>query len=193
MAKTAPPKTSTGKTVLSLKVTLRSIKPPIWRRRLVPGTITLGHLHTAIQAAMGWHNCHLHAFDSDGRRYGDRQTVDDVADENRLTLNGLLKSGVARFDYTYDFGDGWEHTIAVEKNEPALEAISYPICSAGKRNCPPEDCGGPWGYQDLIAILADPSHPDHKEQREWIDEDFDPDTFDIGTANAVLAARFRKK
>jgi hypothetical protein len=69
----------------------------------------------------------------------------------------------------------------------------YPICSAGKRNCPPEDCGGPWGYQDLIAILADPSHPDHKEQREWIDEDFDPDTFDIGTANAVLAARFRKK
>jgi len=100
MAKTVEPKRSAGTSIVSLKVTLRDIKPPIWRRLLVPGTMTLGDLHQAVQAAMGWDNDHLHAFDIAGRQYGDRDTVDDVADENRLTLNSLIKSGVARFAYT---------------------------------------------------------------------------------------------
>jgi hypothetical protein len=120
MAKTVEPKNSASKSVVSLKVTLRGTKPPVWRRLLMQGEMTLGDLHQAIQAAMGWHDSHLHAFDIDGRKYGDRQTVDDVADENRLTLNSLLKSGVARFTYTYDFGDNWEHMVAIEKTQPAL-------------------------------------------------------------------------
>ena len=115
---------------------------------------------------MGWRDCHLHAFDIDGQQYGDRHTTDDVADENRLTLNGLLKSGIARFGYTYDFGDNWEHTVAIEKIQPAANGTSYPACVAGKRNCPPEDCGGSWGYQHLVAVLADPGHPEYAEQVE---------------------------
>lgn len=190
MAKTDDPKKSAGTTVVRLKVTLRDTRPPIWRRLLMPGTMTLADLHQAIQAAMGWHDCHLHAFDIAGRQYGDRHTVDD---ENRLTLNGLVKSGVSRFAYTYDFGDDWEHMVVIEKTEPPLPGVSYPACIAGKRDCPPEDCGGPWGYQHLIEALADPAHPDHAEQLEWHGEDFDPEAFDIETANIVLNARFSRK
>jgi hypothetical protein len=160
MAKTVESKRGVGNSIVSLKVTLRGIKPPIWRRILVPGDVKLGALHEAIQVAMGWDGDHLHAFDVDGRQYGDRSTVDDVADEDRMTLNGLLKSGVARFEYTYDFGDNWEHVIAIEKTVPVVEGKSYPACIAGKRNCPPEDCGGPWGYQHLLEVLADPAHPE---------------------------------
>ena len=187
------PKKSAGTTIVSLKVTLRGTKPPIWRRLLMPDTMTLDDLHQAIQAAMGWGDCHLHAFDIDGRQYGDRQTVDDVADENRLTLKGLLKSGVARFAYTYDFGDNWEHTVAIEKTRPAIDGEAYPLCVAGKRACPPEDCGGPWGYQHLLEVLADPDHPDYADQKKWVDEDFTPDHFDTVAVNAVLAARFERR
>ena len=190
MVKIAARKSNAGKTPLSLKVTLRGTKPPVWRRLLIPGEMTLGDLHQAIQAAMGWHDSHLHAFDIAGREYGDPDSVDDVADEERLTLNGVLNSGVTRFTYTYDFGDNWEHAVLIERTRRPLEAGSYPACIAGKRNCPPEDCGGPWGYQDLLAVLADPAHPDHPERVEWVGEDFDPEEFAIEVANARLAARF---
>jgi hypothetical protein len=168
-------------------------RPPVWRRLLLPGEMTLGDLHQAIQAAMGWHDGHLHAFDIAGRQYRDRHTVDDVADENRLTLNSLLKSGGARFAYTYDFGDNWEHALVIEKPAPAGEATSYPACLGGKRNCPPEDCAGAWGYQHLLDILADPAHPECADQIEWIGEEFDPDEFPVGTADAAIAARFQRK
>ena len=190
MVKIAARKSNAGKTPLSLKVTLRGTKPPVWRRLLIPGEMTLGDLHQAIQAAMGWDDSHLHAFDIAGREYGDPDSVDDVADEERLTLNGVLNSGVTRFTYTYDFGDNWEHTVLIERTRRPLEAGPYPACIAGKRNCPPEDCGGPWGYQDLLAVLADPAHPDHPERVEWVGEDFDPEEFAIEVANARLAARF---
>ena len=190
MAKTAARKSNAGKNPLSLKVTLRGTKPPVWRRLLIPGEMTLGDLHQAIQAAMGWHDSHLHAFDIAGREYGDPDSVDDVADEERLTLNAVLNSGVSRFTYTYDFGDNWEHTVLIERTRRPLEAGRYPACIAGKRHCPPEDCGGPWGYQNLLAVLADPMHPDYPERVEWVGEDFDPEEFAIDVANARLAARF---
>ena len=179
--------------IISLKVTLRGTKPPIWRRLLAPADMTLDDLHEAIQAAMGWQGGHLHVFDIDGRSYGDRATVDDVADENRLTLGGVRRSGVARFGYTYDFGDDWEHTITVEKTLPAAQGTTYPACVAGKRACPPEDCGGPWGYQELLEILADPAHPERAERLEWLGEEFDPEDFSVEVANAFLAARFGHK
>ena len=193
MARSSAPKTSASKNIISLKVTLRGVKPPVWRRLVVPGTMTLGDLHTAIQAAMGWHDSHLHAFDIGGEQFGDRLSVDDVADENRPTLNDLLRSSVVRFAYTYDFGDNWEHMIAFEKGGPAVEGESYPVCIAGKRNCPPEDCGGVWAYEELLAILADPAHPEYAERVEWIGEEFDPNDFDLELANIALAARFRKR
>jgi hypothetical protein len=193
MARLSAPKTSDHANIIQLKVTLRRVKPPVWRRLLMPGTMNLGELHTAIQAAMGWDDCHLHVFDIGGESFGDRRSVDDVADEKRPTLNGLLRSSVIRFSYTYDFGDNWEHTIAFEKSELAVEGGSYPACIGGKRNCPPEDCGGPWGYQRLLAILADPDHPEHADQIDWIGEEFEPNEFNVEHANTVLAATFAKK
>src|SRR5215469_10291530 len=188
MAKEA--KSGANTSIISVKVTLRGMKPPIWRRLLLPGTLTLGNLHDAIQAAMGWEDCHLHIFDIDGRRYGDRLAVDNVADERQLTL---LKSGVARFGYTYDFGDNWEHAVLIEKAVPAEAGKSYPACVAGKRSCPPEDCGGIWGYQELLEITADPTHPEHAERIEWLGDEFEPEDFSLPIANAALAARFSRK
>ncbi len=184
------PGTDAGNSIISLKVTLRGAKPPIWRRLLAPANMTLADLHEAIQRAMGWDGGHLHVFDIDGRSYGDRSAVDDVADENRLTLDGVRRSGVARFAYTYDFGDDWEHTITIEKTLPAAQGTTYPACIAGKRACPPEDCGGPWGYQELLDIIADPAHPERVERLEWLGEEFDPEDFSVEVANATLAARF---
>jgi hypothetical protein len=180
--------------IVSLKVTLRRIRPPIWRRLLVPGKTTLGDLHETIQAAMGWEGHHLHVFDVAGRPYGDPHAVDDVADEGRLTVNGVLRTGVVRFTYTYDFGDNWDHTIAIEAKQPPVVGRSYPTCIAGKRHCPPEDCGGPWGYEQMLAAIADPSHPDRREW--WIQatgEDFNPEAFSVDIANALISARFGRQ
>jgi pRiA4b ORF-3-like protein len=190
MAKTAARTSNASKAPLSLKVTLHDTEPPVWRRLLIPGEMTLGDLHQAIQAAMGWDDDHLHTFDIAGREYGDPDGVDDVADEERLTLNEVLNSGVSRFTYTYDFGDNWQHKVLIERPRRPLEAGRYPTCIAGERNCPPEDCGGPWGYKDLLAVLADPAHPEYSERVEWVGEDFDPAEFAIEEANARLAARF---
>lgn len=184
------PGTSAGDTIVSLKVTLRGMKPPIWRRLLAPASMTLAELHHAIQTAMGWEGGHLHVFDIDGASYGDRAEVDDVADERRQTLGGMMKSGVARFRYIYDFGDDWEHVVAIEKTVPAAEGTSYPRCVAGKRACPPEDCGGVWGYQELLDCLSDPGHPGRAERLEWLGDEFDPEDFSVVVANATLAARF---
>ena len=175
--------------MLSLKVTLKGTRPPIWRRILVPESMTLGGLSEAILAAMGWIGGHLHAFDVRGSQYGDPAT----ADERRAKLKALLESGVKRFGYTYDFGDGWEHTISVEKTEDRVPGQVYPACVAGARKCPPEDCGGPWGYVELLDILADPDHPERKERLEWIGEDFDPEEFDVAKADKRLATRFKRK
>jgi hypothetical protein len=190
MAKTAAPKKPANGSVLSLKVTLRNTKPPIWRRILMPGTMTLADLHRAIQIAMGWDNSHLHDFDTGDERYGDPTTTDDITDENRVTLNTLVKAGVTRFSYTYDFGDNWEHAILVEKSPPASDAKACPACVAGKRNGPPEDCGGTWGYADLLEILANPAHPDHEERIEWLGDEFDPEMFSVAETDAALGAAF---
>ena len=179
---------------LSLKVTLRGIRPPIWRRLMVPAQMTLGDLHRAIQEAMGWENSHLHVFEIAGREYGDPDPefrVDGAANETRMTLAGVVKMGVNRFSYVYDFGDNWEHTVLIEKRPPAVTRTDDPLvlCVAGKRNCPPEDCGGIWGYQALVAILADPTDPRHNEWKEMYGDDFDSEDFFPDIVNAGLAAR----
>jgi hypothetical protein len=176
---------------ISLKVTLRDIKPPIWRRILMPDSSNLFDVHVAIQVTMGWTDSHLHAFDVGGQQYGN-PSIEDVANEARLTLNSIVRSGISRFRYTYDFGDDWDHDVAIEKSPPAHRATSFPACVAGKRRCPPEDCGGAPGYADLLAVLADPADPRHGEQTEWIGEAFDPEYFSLADADAILAKAFRR-
>ena len=177
------------KRVATIKVSLRGSKPPIWRRLVMPASSTLADLHLAIQASMGWRDSHLHHFDVDGRHYGDRSLLDEVADERRLTLNGLVNTGAQRFSYTYDFGDDWEHIITIEKVTYTDTPPCGPICIAGKRACPPEDCGGIWGYYHLLEVLADPNHPEYEDQKDWVDDDFDPQAFELGYANVRLGAQ----
>jgi hypothetical protein len=173
--------------IVRLKVTLRGIRPPIWRRLLVPSATPLSSLHAVIQAAMGWYSAHLYAWDIGGEQYGDPDMVDDVLDESRLTLGGVRRMGVTRFTYTYDFGDDWEHVIDIEGTEKAIAGKLYPVCVAGKRNGPPEDCGGIYGYSEAVAILANPSHPEYEAYSERLGDGFDPEAFSLDAINAALA------
>jgi hypothetical protein len=177
--------------VIRLKITLRGIRPPIWRRLEVPSRASLGDLHSAIQAAMGWGGHHLYAFEVDGRQYGDPTKVDDVADDRRLTVIGVMRSGIKRFAYLYDFGDAWEHEIVIERKQAAIDGRRYPACIAGKRNCPPEDCGGVWAYRDFLVALADPSQPKAEDWLGRMEGDFDPEEFSVDRADARIDARLK--
>jgi hypothetical protein len=173
--------------VYQLKITLRNTKPPIWRRVQVPDC-SLYNLHLIIQACMGWENCHLYSFDVGPEAYGepDDMGVVEFKDAARTKLSRLVKDGQTRFKYTYDFGDNWEHTVQIERTLPAEPGIAYPRCIAGKRACPLEDCGGPWGYLQLLESLADPKHSDHADMLEWAGGPIDPEAFDLGVVNKEL-------
>lgn len=175
--------------VLQIKVTLRDVKPPIWRRLVVADTTTLAQLHAFVQVTMGWEGHHLHAFVVHGQRFGPPSGEDfvPVVDERKHALGALVYRKGARFTYEYDFGDGWEHTIQVEEVREAVPGETVPRCVAGKRACPPEDCGGPYGYGDLVDAVSDPKHERHEELLEWIGGQFDPEHFDLDEANAALA------
>lgn len=168
-----------------IKVTLRDVRPPIWRRLLVPSDILLPQLHEVLQVAIGWTNSHLHLFRVGGACYappGDWEPVG--ADSRSVALVDLAAKQGSRLVYEYDFGDGWTHDIVVEAVLP--EPCQAVRCTAGRRRCPPEDCGGPWGYQEFLAALADRSHERHEEIRDWCGDDFDPEEFDVDAVNAGL-------
>lgn len=173
--------------VYQVKVTLRHIAPPIWRRLEVPVDIKLGKLHDVLQIAMGWTNSHLHAFRAGGVTYGtpDRDFPDDTVSERNVRLSQIATQR-DKLIYEYDFGDGWAHEIKIEKAFPAEPAVHYPRCTAGGRACPPEDCGGPPGYAHLLEVLRDPKHGEHEEIREWVPEGFDPEVFDLDAVNEAL-------
>ena len=166
--------------VHQLKVTLRGTTPPIWRRVVVDGGETLHHLHAVIQAALGWYDAHLHDFEIDGQRYGvpDPDDWTPVKDERRVSIDQAVGDGHHKIRYTYDFGDNWVHDITIEATLPSDDVATVPGCIGGRRACPPEDCGGPWGYRELLDILADPTHPERSERLEWNGGLIDPDAFD---------------
>ena len=172
-------------TVHQLKITLNGIRPPVWRRVLISSSSTLADLHRLVQDSMGWWNYHLHEFRVGRVVYG---TPDDEdfgkpdKDEADAVLDKVAPKG-SRLRYEYDFGDGWEHQIQVEDVVPAEADTSYPRCIAGRRNCPPEDVGGPGGYDELLEALADPTHDRHSELLDWIGGTFDPEHFDLDETN----------
>lgn len=166
--------------VFQLKVTLLNTKPPIWRRILVDGSITLDGLHEVIQAAFGWWNCHLHEFEIGSNRYGvpdpDWDFGPTALDERTVRLDAVAGEGTS-FHYTYDFGDNWRHKVTVEKVGPVEPRTAVPDCIGGRRACPPEDCGGPWGYQELLESLG--GRPGASDARlEFLGPGFDPAAFD---------------
>jgi hypothetical protein len=184
---------SQGDPVLQVKISLLGVsKPPVWRRLLVPADIRLDRLHGVIQAAMGWEDYHMHAFLDGSCEYGLADPELGHRDERMVTLGRLLKREGERIRYTYDFGDDWEHEIVVEGVLAAEPGVRYPVCLAGKGACPPEDCGGVWGYEDLREALADSAHERHEEMLEWLDlqtaTEFDPARFDMDRVNRAFGA-----
>ncbi len=163
-----------------LKITLRDVKPPVWRRILVESDVTLWELTGVLWGTMGWAGYHLHAYDVGGKVYGipDPDWELDFLDEKQFRLDQVLPKVGMKMRWDYDFGDGWEHDVLLEAITLPGRGVEYPVCLAGRRACPPDDCGGPSGYADLLEILADPDHPDHEDLREWA-PDYDPAFFDI--------------
>lgn len=177
--------------VYQLKITLRGVsKPPVWRRATVPAGLTLDLLHDVIQEVMGWEDGHMHVFSTPWRNYGLPDSDLGYADESKVALTQILAQPGAAMRYTYDFGDDWEHDIVLEKVLPSGHAARL-SCLAGKGACPPEDCGGAWGYASLKEVLADPDHEDHEELLEWMGldsaKDFDPARFRLDEVNARLS------
>lgn len=175
-------------TIYQLKIQLRRVRPPVWRRVLVPGETTFAELHEVFQVAMGWTDSHLHEFEVDGARYGvpdPEWEPGEVRDESLGRLFRVAQEGT-RFRYVYDFGDGWEHDVTVEKVLDPQPGARYPCCIGGRRACPPEDVGGPWGYEDFLAAVADPGHDEHEQWLDWVGGEFDPAGFDVATVNTVL-------
>ena len=175
--------------IYQLKITLDNIRPPIWRRVLVPANMMLSELHDIVQAAMGWTDSHMHAFEQGGISYGPRGLGfdDDMENEDRVRLSRVLPAEKSKFRYEYDFGDSWRHTVVLEKILPAESGKGYPVCITGKRRCPPEDCGGPWGYAGLLEAISDPENEEHEDTLEWLGNDFDPEAFDMDSVNARLS------
>ena len=182
------PKSQSGWPIYQLKVTLRGIQPPIWRRLQVASDISLYQLHRLLQVAMGWMDCHLHEFARDQTLYGtsDREFGITRLPEKKVRLLDVLLRPRDKMTYQYDFGDAWEHNIVLERILDPSAETSYPICLAGERACPPEDCGGVPGYDELLEALADPEHPEHDHLMEWTGGGFDPERFDLEGTNRSI-------
>lgn len=166
--------------VFQLKATIVGIKPPVWRRVLVKESATLLDLHEVLQGAFGWYDCHLHEFEIEGVQYGtdDGEGWGPPPKSERRARLGTVAQQATVIKYVYDFGDNWVHRVIVEKVVRAEPNVTYPRCIGGKRACPPEDCGGVWGYQEFLAAISDPEHPQHESMLEWAGGAFDPEAFD---------------
>ena len=178
-----------------LEIVLRGTKPPIWRRVLVSPSMTLDILHRVLQAVMGWEDCHLHMFVQGRKRFsvpspwGDDFRMPGTPrdlDEREYRLGQLPTREKDWITYHYDFGDSWEHRVTLRKILPHDPAVRLPACIGGKRRCPPEDCGGVWGYYENLEIMQNPEHPEYEHISEWMGENFDPDVFSPRAVDMVL-------
>jgi Plasmid pRiA4b ORF-3-like protein len=187
------PKASQPVTVHQLKITLRDIRPPIWRRVQVSSAASLAILHAVLQRIFAWSDSHLHEFEAGRSRFGPAQRdlgwgeEEGVQDERRVTLGRVAPRKGANLLYRYDFGDDWQHDIVVEDILPAHPTIHSPRCLDGRRAAPPDDCGGPFGYGELLDALAEPTRKDHAGRLEWLGDRFDPEAFDLAATNRALA------
>ncbi len=172
--------------IYQLKITLKEVKPPVWRRVEVSSDIKLDKLGDLILRVMGWGGYHLTSFEFHGEEYfGDKESAEDMGGKlvSKTKLSQCLTGENQKGLYTYDFGDDWRHEILLEKILDAEKGVKYPRCIAGKRACPPDDCGGAWGYEDFLKAIKNPKHPEHEEMLDWIGGEFDAEAFDLEEAN----------
>ena len=176
--------------IYQLKITLKDVKPLIWRRLMVKGDITLYRLYIILLEVMGWSGGHLHGFRIKGRHYGkpdpEFDSFDEIIDEKRFKLKNVIQDEKEKFTFEYDFGDGWEHEVVVEKILPYKQGIKCPVCLKGARACPPEDCGGTGGYKNFLKAILDPNHPEHESSMERMGGSFDSERFDLEKVNKLL-------
>jgi len=187
-----------GKAVYQIKITIENVQPSIWRRVQVLSDCTLAQLHRVIRAVMAWEDYHLHQFTIKRRVYSvpDPEDADyerKVIDERRVRLSKVVSQVGTRFDYHYDFGDNWHHDLLLEAILMPDPNIQYPVCVAGARNSPPEDCGGPFGYAKFLEAIRDPRHKEHELLLEWIGGHFDSELFDLNRADEALRPRVRPR
>lgn len=181
--------------IATVRIELADTDPPIWRQVEVPTSITLKVLHDIVQATIGWFDDHLWEFTIGEQKYGLPMDEDWGAlprkEAIKVRLRDVLQPRKTVIDYTYDFGDNWEHRITVTDVRPGEPGVGYPRYIGGERNGPPEDCGGIPGFYDKLKARVDPNHPDHEEIVEWLD-DYDPDAIEelpIKYALGRIAAR----
>jgi hypothetical protein len=185
--------------IARLKITLDDVEPAVLRRLEVPLSIRLDRLHLVIQAAMGWTDSHLYEIRAKDVGWGspDPDWPGGPLDARKATLIEVLQDvGTKTLRYLYDFGDGWEHTIKIERVGDPVPGVSYPRLIEVVGRCPPEDVGGPWGYAELLEAIGDPKHERHAEFKEWVADDFDPHLVNgdaLAEAVAALAKRWSRK
>lgn len=175
--------------VLQLHLAIQDLEHLVWRRMVVRESMSLARLHDAIQIAFGWFDYQIHRFVSNDVLYGNpvrRENVTTVEDDRDFTLADLELSPKETMLYEYSFGDGWRIGILVERIEPAKTGTKYPLLAAGSLNSPPEDCGGPDGYKEVLYSLKHPDEPLSKEWLDWLGEGFDPEAFDLAKLNKSL-------
>jgi hypothetical protein len=169
--------------VYQFKVSLNHVGPPIWRLFQVKSDITLHRLASTIIMVMGWDGGHLHQFKIGGKEYGipreDEEDDYQPEDERKVRLCDLSHEELGIFTFEYDFGDGWEHMVVLERVLAPEKGVKYPVCIDGKRSCPPEDCGGPPGYEHFLEAIRNPKHPEHEHLLGWAGGAFDPEEFNL--------------
>jgi len=199
---TSETKTHESKTqpcVYRLRITLRGIRPPIWRLVQVPDALRLSSLHDVLQTVIGWTDSHLHRFEKDGKHWGvpeeDEDDGAETIDESRTTIGAVLTTPGDSMLYVYDYGDNWRHSVKLEKILPASEVVR-PVCLAGERHCPPEDVGGVPGYAEFLEVVFEPGHEEYEHYVRWAGGPsplnrsvgrFQPEEFNITAVNDALS------
>lgn len=178
-----------------IQISLKGSKPKIWRRILVPSDLLLSDFHKVIQSVVGWTNSHLHQFIHKGSYYTYKMEGDDYWEEMNnvdykdFVISDLLKKVTDKMVYEYDFGDGWEHNIVLEEIGAVGQKLKFPVCLAGKMECPPEDCGGVSGYLSMLEILKQPDHEEYDSYITWLGGSFDPGAFNVLEINEMLQSK----
>ncbi len=169
--------------IFKLRISLEGTEPLVWREVMIPGIFTLEALHSVLQLVVGWQMKHLYDFEIAGQRYSEPDEFNDIPTKSVASSLTSALNGEKSFVYNYDFGDGWRHHVQVEDVLSRKDEFNYPIYLGGENACPPEDCGGFPGFEDLKQKLADKKDSEHKEMLRWVGGYFDPNSFDANRIN----------
>ena len=193
LAATVIVRTAFAGSTMQLYVELQHITPAIWRRLVVSADVTLDVLHDILQLTLGWTDSHLHDFQVGDARFGMADVAEEllVVDERAAPIGAVARDSTT-FIYLYDYGDNWEHAITVESiSDPTAEPVVVE-CLGGARACPPEDCGGVGGYENLLRVLADPTDEEHRDMKRWVGRGYDPEKFNLDKVNKKLRTIARR-